>query len=109
MAAGSGMAGIFRRLILFLMFFLAGTSNCFCASYDADPNDDVPPVTLEFDFVVPGSSVVHAVSVTVARSAGPPLISNSARTNAGPVAMSVQQFACESPEDSCSRLLSLRC
>lgn len=108
-AAHSGMVTIFRRLILFLMFFLAGTSNCFCVSYDVDPNDDIPPVTLEFNFVVPGSSAIHTVSVTVARATIPPLIFNSFRTNAGPVATHSQHVACEYDANSSRCHLSLRC
>ncbi len=42
-----------RRAILGLMVTLAAVSTGYCDSYDADPYDDVPPVTLELNFVVP--------------------------------------------------------
>jgi hypothetical protein len=43
-----------RRMVLGLMFFLAGTACCWCDSYDPDPYDDIPPVvTVEFNYVVP--------------------------------------------------------
>ena len=43
-----------RRMVLGLMFFLAGAACCWCDSYDPDPYDDIPPVvTVEFNYVVP--------------------------------------------------------
>lgn len=55
------MRRYFRNAILALMFLLAGTANCFCASYDADPNDDIPPVVLEFNYLVPRTSAVQLI------------------------------------------------
>ena len=42
-----------RGAILGLMVVLAALSTGYCDTYDADPYDDVPPVTLELNFVVP--------------------------------------------------------
>lgn len=35
------------------MFLLAAGASCFCDSYDPDPWDDTPPVTVDFNFVKP--------------------------------------------------------
>lgn len=48
-----------RRTILSLMVILAAVSTGYCDTYDADPYDDVPPVTLELNFVVPAMSAAH--------------------------------------------------
>lgn len=49
-----------RRATLSLMFLLTVGANCFCASYDSDPYDDTPPVTLEFNFVKPPAVATHS-------------------------------------------------
>jgi hypothetical protein len=50
-----------RGAVFGLMFLLAGSSSCICDSYDADPNDNIPPVRVQFNYVVPGASNVHTV------------------------------------------------
>ena len=42
-----------RSTTLGLMILLAAVSNCFSESYDPDPWDNTPPVTVEFDYVIP--------------------------------------------------------
>lgn len=48
-----------RHAVLGLMFLLAGAANCLCASYDADPNDDIPAVTVEFQYLVSQHAAGH--------------------------------------------------
>jgi len=48
-----------RGATLGLMVVLAAVSMGYCDTYDADPYDDVPPVTLELNFVVP-MTAAHA-------------------------------------------------
>ena len=43
-----------------LMMLLAGASNCFSQSYDPDPWDNTPPVTVAFDYVLPHTVATHA-------------------------------------------------
>jgi hypothetical protein len=54
---GSLAQNTVRTVILGLMMVLSAVSFGYCDTYDADPYDDVPPVTLELNFVVP---VAHA-------------------------------------------------
>jgi hypothetical protein len=42
-----------HSITLGLMVLLAGASNCFSQSYDPDPWDDTPPVTVEFNYLLP--------------------------------------------------------
>jgi hypothetical protein len=44
---------IFRGTILALMLLLAGTANLVSVSYDADDDEDTPPVTVELNLVAP--------------------------------------------------------
>lgn len=44
---------IFRGTVLALMLLLAGTANLVCVSYDADDDEDTPPVTVELNLVAP--------------------------------------------------------
>ena len=54
---------IVRRIVLGLMFFLAGTAYCSCDSYDPDPYDDTPPVvTVEYNYVVPNQVSIRPQS-----------------------------------------------
>jgi hypothetical protein len=49
-----------RRLVLGLMFFLAGTASCWSDAYDPDPYDSVPPVvTVEFNYVMPAQASIQ--------------------------------------------------
>ena len=49
-----------RGLILGCMVLLAGAASCSSESYDPDPYDDVPPVvTIDFNYVVPGSVTIR--------------------------------------------------
>jgi hypothetical protein len=51
------MALMFRRLmrgsLLGLMLLLAGAANLVCISYDADDDEDTPPVSIELNIVAP--------------------------------------------------------
>ena len=51
------MASLLRRLsrgmFLGLMLLLAGTANLVCISYDADDDEDTPPVSVELNLVTP--------------------------------------------------------
>jgi hypothetical protein len=44
---------LFRGTVLGLMFLLAGTANLVCVSYDADDNDDTPPISIELSILAP--------------------------------------------------------
>lgn len=44
---------VFRSTVLALMLLLAGTANLVSVSYDADDDDDTPPVTVELNLVAP--------------------------------------------------------
>jgi len=61
-----------RGAILGLMVILAAVSTGYCDTYDADPYDDVPPVTLELNFVVP--AVAGAAHAQIGVSSAPPLL-----------------------------------
>ena len=55
-----------RGFVLGLMFFLAGTANCWSDSYDPDPYDDIPPViTVDFNYVVPSQVTGRALNIQV--------------------------------------------
>jgi hypothetical protein len=59
-----------HAITLGLMVFLAGASNCFSQSYDPDPWDNTPPVTVDFDYLIPHLVSVEATSegVTITHS-----------------------------------------
>lgn len=44
---------LLRGSVLAIMILLAGTANLISVSYDADDDDDTPPVTLEMSLAVP--------------------------------------------------------
>src|SRR5258707_13288292 len=54
-----------RGAILGLMVILTAVSSGYCDTYDADPYDDVPPVTLELNFVVPGMASSAQIATPV--------------------------------------------
>src|SRR5258707_7858092 len=68
-----------RGAILGLMVILAAVSTGACDTYDADPYDDVPPVTLELNFVVP--AIAGAGHVQIAVGSAPALIQRDASRN----------------------------
>jgi len=51
------MTSLLRRLlrgaVLGMMLLLAGTANLVCISYDADNDEDTPPVSVELNIVTP--------------------------------------------------------
>jgi hypothetical protein len=50
---------LLRGAVLCMMFLLAGTANLICVSYDADDNDDTPPITVELSVLAPCSKSIH--------------------------------------------------
>jgi len=58
-----------RGAILGLMVVLAAVSAGYCDTYDADPYDDVPPVTLELNFVVPATAGATHTQIAVNHNA----------------------------------------
>jgi hypothetical protein len=63
-----------RRTALATMLLVAACANCFCVSYDANDDDDVPPVTIELKFVSPAGRSVgsrQAQSTESSKSAQP--------------------------------------
>jgi len=51
------MTSLLRRLlrgaVLGMMLLLAGTANLVCITYDADNDEDTPPVSVELNIVTP--------------------------------------------------------
>jgi hypothetical protein len=50
----------FRSCLLGLALLLAGLANFVSLSYDADEQDQIPPVTVELKFVVRAAAGTHA-------------------------------------------------
>jgi hypothetical protein len=44
---------LFRGTVLGLMLLLAGAANLVCISYDADDDEDTPPISVELNIVTP--------------------------------------------------------
>lgn len=77
-----------RGAVLGMMLLLSGMAGMVCFSYDADGDDSTPPVTVEFNGVVPskkGIQVSSPRSITVAhhqvRDAQPPSVELTASIN----------------------------
>ena len=51
---------LFRGAVLGLMLLLAGSANLVCLSFDADDNDDTPPVNVELNIVAPCKKAIQA-------------------------------------------------
>jgi hypothetical protein len=49
----------FRGVVLGLMLLLAGAANLVCVSYDADNDEDTPPVTVEMNLIAPVKKNTH--------------------------------------------------
>src|SRR6185312_719941 len=68
-----------RGAVLGMMLLLSGMAGMVCFSYDTDGDDSTPPVTVEFNGVVPSEKGIHVSSpksITVAqvRGAQPPSV-----------------------------------
>ena len=76
-----------RGAILGLMVVLAAVSAGYCDTYDADPYDDVPPVTLELNFVVPATAGAAHTQIAVRNHNAPALMPrDSSRNFLAPIA-----------------------
>jgi hypothetical protein len=49
----NGFAKFVRLSALGLMMMLSVAANCTSESYDPDPYDDIPPVTVDFEYLTP--------------------------------------------------------
>ena len=49
----------FRSCVLAMMVLLSGMASMICYSYDADGDESTPPVTIEFNGVVPSKKSVQ--------------------------------------------------
>lgn len=49
----------FRCAVLAMMFLLSGMAGMVCFSYDADGDESTPPVTIEFNGIVPSKKSVQ--------------------------------------------------
>jgi hypothetical protein len=50
---------LLRGAVLGMMLLLAGAANLICVAYDADDNDETPPVTVELSVVAPCKKSLH--------------------------------------------------
>jgi hypothetical protein len=51
---------LFRGAVFGLMLLLAGSANLVCLSFDADDNEDTPPVNVELNIVAPCKKAIQA-------------------------------------------------
>jgi hypothetical protein len=58
----------FRGFVLGAMLLLAGAANFVCISYDADGDEDTPPVTVELNVVAPSRKTVQTPHKHLVRS-----------------------------------------
>ena len=49
----------FRSAVLAMMLLLSGLASMVCFSYDADGDESTPPVTIEFNGVVPSKKSIQ--------------------------------------------------
>jgi hypothetical protein len=49
----------FRSAVLAMMLLLSGMASMVCFSYDADGDESTPPVTIEFNGVVPSKKSIQ--------------------------------------------------
>ena len=57
------LARILRGTVLGVMLLLSGMASMVCFSYDADGDESTPPVTVEFNGVVPSKKGVQVSSL----------------------------------------------
>lgn len=50
---------LLRGAVLGMMLLIAGTANLICVSYDADNDDETPPITVELNLVAPCKKSLH--------------------------------------------------
>jgi hypothetical protein len=50
---------LLRGAVLGMMLLIAGAANLICVAYDADDNDETPPVTVELSVVAPCKKSLH--------------------------------------------------
>jgi hypothetical protein len=53
---------LLRGTVLGLMFLLAGTANLVCVSYDADNDDETPPISIELSILAPCKKSIQVAS-----------------------------------------------
>jgi hypothetical protein len=50
-----------RGAVLGMMFLLAGTANLVCLNFDADDDEDTPPISVELNIVAPCKKCIHVL------------------------------------------------
>jgi hypothetical protein len=50
---------LLRGSVLGMMLLLAGAANLVCLSFDADDDDDTPPISVELNIVAPCKKCIH--------------------------------------------------
>lgn len=50
---------VLRATVLGLMLLLAGAANLVCISYDADDDEDTPPISVELNIVTPSKRSIQ--------------------------------------------------
>jgi hypothetical protein len=50
---------LLRGAVLGMMLLLAGAANLVCLSFDADDDEDTPPISVELNIVAPCKKCIH--------------------------------------------------